>query len=99
MGINDFALTPFYHIQDQKYLKYLPFGNRPAKAQANQNALTAGRAAIKTATKDLNDARNRANTIAKELRKLGIKTNVGLGNASTTAAINAATAASTTMGL
>ncbi|MFZ3073511.1 MAG: hypothetical protein WA093_00035, partial [Minisyncoccales bacterium] len=76
-----------------------PDNGDAAIAKSNQEALSAAKELIKTATKDLNYARNAANAIAKELRKLGIKTNVGLGNASTTAAINAATTASTTMGL
>lgn len=70
----------------------VPDNGDVVKAQANRNALIAARTAIKDAGKDLNSARDAANIIAKELRKLGIKTSVGFGNATSTATTtNAAT--------
>jgi hypothetical protein len=63
----------------------VPDNGDVVKAQANRNALIAARTAIKDAGKDLNSARDAANIIAKELRKLGIKTSVGFSNATSTA--------------
>lgn len=68
-----------------------PDNGDSAVAVANKQALETARNNIKAATKDLNDARNSANEIAKILRHLGIKTNVGYGN------IGSAATASTTI--
>ncbi|UMX47387.1 MAG: hypothetical protein L7H18_02965 [Candidatus Nealsonbacteria bacterium DGGOD1a] len=62
-----------------------PDNGDEAIAKSNQEALIAAKGLVKTATNDLNYARNAANALAKELRKLGIKTNVGFGAATTTA--------------